>query len=162
MKDQSDDPSHHEWMLLPRSYISLPGGRETIFSCPHTFKFQTHLLTGTTSGMASDCPWLGESLMGAIWKLSPSGGYGSLLIFKVSGKRIYGIVNLTQLVWRMILNGLFGNSFDNTLTIYLSPEGYWQEKGCTAYHQSAQQGNSQGTLIVLEFGHNLNTLPTVK
>ena len=23
MKDQSDDPSHHKWMLLPRSYISL-------------------------------------------------------------------------------------------------------------------------------------------
>ena len=30
-------------------------GRETIFSCPHTFKFRTRLLTGTTSGMASDC-----------------------------------------------------------------------------------------------------------
>ena len=28
---------------------------ETIFSCPHTFKFRTRLLTGTTSGMASDC-----------------------------------------------------------------------------------------------------------
>ena len=24
MKDQSDDPSHHERTLLPRSYISLP------------------------------------------------------------------------------------------------------------------------------------------
>ena len=24
MKDRSDDPSHHERMLLPRSYISLP------------------------------------------------------------------------------------------------------------------------------------------
>ena len=24
MKDRSDDPSHHEQMLLPRSYISLP------------------------------------------------------------------------------------------------------------------------------------------
>ena len=24
MKDHSDDPSHHERMLLPRSYISLP------------------------------------------------------------------------------------------------------------------------------------------
>ena len=23
MKDRSDDPSHHEWTLLPRSYISL-------------------------------------------------------------------------------------------------------------------------------------------
>ena len=29
--------------------------RETILSCPHTFKFRTRLLTGTTSGMASDC-----------------------------------------------------------------------------------------------------------
>ena len=26
-------------------------GRETIFSCPHTFKFRTRLLTGTTSGI---------------------------------------------------------------------------------------------------------------
>ena len=25
MKDRSDDPSHHERMLFPRSYISLPG-----------------------------------------------------------------------------------------------------------------------------------------
>ena len=25
MKDRSDDPSHHERTLLPRSYISLPG-----------------------------------------------------------------------------------------------------------------------------------------
>ena len=24
MKDRPDDPSHHEWTLLPRSYISLP------------------------------------------------------------------------------------------------------------------------------------------
>ena len=28
---------------------------ETILSCPHTFKFWTRLLMGTTSGMASDC-----------------------------------------------------------------------------------------------------------
>ena len=33
----------------------LLGVGETIFSCPHTFKFRTRLLTGTTSGMASDC-----------------------------------------------------------------------------------------------------------
>ena len=26
MKDQSDDPSHHDRMLLPQSYISLPSG----------------------------------------------------------------------------------------------------------------------------------------
>ena len=29
--------------------------QETIFMCPYTFKFRTRLLTGTTSGMASDC-----------------------------------------------------------------------------------------------------------
>ena len=28
MKDRSDDPSHHERTLLPRSYISLPSSRE--------------------------------------------------------------------------------------------------------------------------------------
>ena len=28
MKDRSDDPSHHERMLLPRSYISLPQGNK--------------------------------------------------------------------------------------------------------------------------------------
>ena len=27
MKDWSDDPSHHEWTLLPRSYISLLAGK---------------------------------------------------------------------------------------------------------------------------------------
>ena len=27
MKDRSDDPSHHEWRLLPQSYISLLGMR---------------------------------------------------------------------------------------------------------------------------------------
>ena len=29
MKDRSDDPSHHEWTLLPRSYISLLQMEET-------------------------------------------------------------------------------------------------------------------------------------
>ena len=28
MKDRSDDPSHHERTLLPRSYISLPSKQE--------------------------------------------------------------------------------------------------------------------------------------
>ena len=28
MKDRSDDPSHHERTLLPRSYISLPRDRK--------------------------------------------------------------------------------------------------------------------------------------
>ena len=30
MKDRSDDPSHHERTLLPRSYISLPITNETL------------------------------------------------------------------------------------------------------------------------------------
>ena len=30
MKDRSDNPSHHEQTLLPRSYISLPCDRFTI------------------------------------------------------------------------------------------------------------------------------------
>ena len=30
MKDTSDDPSHHERTLLPRSYISLRGWRERL------------------------------------------------------------------------------------------------------------------------------------
>ena len=32
MKDQSDDPSHHEQTLLPQSYISLPKGMECVNS----------------------------------------------------------------------------------------------------------------------------------
>ena len=43
-------------MLLNYSFISVCVAGETLFSCPHTFKFRTRLLTGTTSGMASDCP----------------------------------------------------------------------------------------------------------
>ena len=31
MKDQSDDPSHHERTLLPQSYISLPDIRFLLF-----------------------------------------------------------------------------------------------------------------------------------
>ena len=34
MKDRSDDPSHHERTLLPRSYISLPGNS---LKSKHTF-----------------------------------------------------------------------------------------------------------------------------
>ena len=30
MKDRSDDPSHHERTLLPRSYISLPAHKGAI------------------------------------------------------------------------------------------------------------------------------------
>ena len=39
-------------------------------------------------------------------------GYGNLLISEALAKKVFDIVNLTQLVWRMILNGLFRNSFD--------------------------------------------------
>ena len=34
MKDRSDDPSHHERTLLPRSYISLPGSLENVRRLP--------------------------------------------------------------------------------------------------------------------------------
>ena len=33
MKDRSDDPSHHERTLLPRSYISLPRERKPAAAC---------------------------------------------------------------------------------------------------------------------------------
>ena len=33
MKDRSDDPSHHERTLLPRSYISLPNILESRTGC---------------------------------------------------------------------------------------------------------------------------------
>ena len=39
-KDRSDDPSHHERTLLPRSYISLPMERRTCFNdARNTFYF---------------------------------------------------------------------------------------------------------------------------
>ena len=33
MKDRSDDPSHHERTLLPRSYISLPVFLDNVTNC---------------------------------------------------------------------------------------------------------------------------------
>ena len=33
MKDRSDDPSHHELTLLPRSYISLPYTEQNVLYC---------------------------------------------------------------------------------------------------------------------------------
>ena len=49
MKDRSDDPSHHEWTLLPRSYISLLALKEydsrTIiarFMTYHDYWFDEH------------------------------------------------------------------------------------------------------------------------
>ena len=38
MKDQSDDPSHHERTLLPRSYISLPRINESAMNKGKYFK----------------------------------------------------------------------------------------------------------------------------
>ena len=43
MKDRSDDPSQHEWTLLPRSYISLPGKLETKLVCITLMSFMTDL-----------------------------------------------------------------------------------------------------------------------
>ena len=42
MKDRSDDPSHHERMLLPRSYISLLGTRNSSMSLPWRIDPMTH------------------------------------------------------------------------------------------------------------------------
>ena len=41
MKDRSDDPSHHERTLLPRSYISLPfpSGESNHFTSKQIFKY---------------------------------------------------------------------------------------------------------------------------
>ena len=46
MKDRSDDPSHHERMLLPRSYISLPGSSAKIGDGDYVDKLKAieHLL----------------------------------------------------------------------------------------------------------------------
>ena len=42
----------YEIALFGKSYT---GKWETIFMCPHIFKFWTRLLTGTTTGMSRDC-----------------------------------------------------------------------------------------------------------
>ena len=42
MKDLSNDPSHHERMLLPRSY-GKAGKRETVFTCLYPNTVQTRL-----------------------------------------------------------------------------------------------------------------------
>ena len=42
MKDRSDDPSHHERTLLPRSYISLHKTIEASNKLLSSFKFQAH------------------------------------------------------------------------------------------------------------------------
>ena len=59
MKDRSDDPSHHERTLLPRSYISLPeimrqipnGGASNIRSNTEKLDPQTGILTKNGSEM---------------------------------------------------------------------------------------------------------------
>ena len=42
MKDRSDDPSHHERTLLPRSYISLLGTRNSLMGLPWRIDPMTH------------------------------------------------------------------------------------------------------------------------
>ena len=54
MKDRSDDPSHHERTLLPRSYISLPGRNEREREMFYLTTHSTHFIYGY---MASDI-WL--------------------------------------------------------------------------------------------------------
>ena len=48
MKERSDDPSHHERTLLPRSYISLPSAVVTaegeMDTCQGTLVFSCHVL----------------------------------------------------------------------------------------------------------------------
>ena len=46
MKDRSDDPSHHERTLLPRSYISLHG---MLVACLNIRAISTHLITSPYS-----------------------------------------------------------------------------------------------------------------
>ena len=50
MKDRSDNPSHHEQMLLPRSYISLPLYKQFTF-CHSLFNLklqsQLHIVVNT-------------------------------------------------------------------------------------------------------------------
>ena len=45
MKDRSDDPSHHERTLLPRSYISLPIDKEkTSDYMGYSIRFKARIL----------------------------------------------------------------------------------------------------------------------
>ena len=75
MKDQSDDPSHHERTLLPRSYISLLSWRESLAMpeavpmsgrvrnvtvCGHINTFQQQVASGNLP-ISSDDGVLGPS-----------------------------------------------------------------------------------------------------
>ena len=47
MKDRSDDPSHHQQTLLPRSYISLPTGSPVVCSKCDAVYSQKFILSRT-------------------------------------------------------------------------------------------------------------------
>ena len=55
MKDRSDDPSHHERTLLPRSYISLPSRKKDAY-------FNISIVVPSNEPMGSapwnTCPWI--------------------------------------------------------------------------------------------------------
>ena len=88
-----DNVNTHRFMITPIYMM-----KETIFSCPHTFRFRTHLLTGTTSGMASDCGRGRGTFHEGNLEIKSKWGYGNLFISEESAKKVYDIVNLTQLV----------------------------------------------------------------
>ena len=58
MKDQSDDPSHHEQTLLPRSYVSLPSNYKSSylgFCCHHPTESLMEL-PGVAQFQFANCP----------------------------------------------------------------------------------------------------------
>ena len=44
MRDWCDDPSHHEWTLLPRSYISVPSTKVEVQKYIKFYIFLSRLL----------------------------------------------------------------------------------------------------------------------
>ena len=66
MKDPSDDPSHHERTLLPRSYISLPGA-----SVSRTAHYYKHSVLDIITGVARPSGWGGWG--GGAWTRNSEG-----------------------------------------------------------------------------------------
>ena len=96
MKDRSDDPSHHERTLLPRSYISLPMvGHLLMVQCvfssiPHggpieLFIFQPVLYNWYNKGYGMWCLLCGmlhiKYILLQIKKSSPCGGSFPVLLY---------------------------------------------------------------------------------
>ena len=56
MKDRSDDPSHHERTLLPRSYISLPkhGRKEIFYLMTHSRHDVRHMVKDHSDNKRTD------------------------------------------------------------------------------------------------------------